>query len=85
MQLVHPNSASGCDHGNLTWIIDTAGEFLWGPWLWCNDAINLSQELAMSMHPQPIDPIPEETARVARAAFPTGNPYMRLRDELGVF
>ena len=39
----------------------------------------------MSMHPQPIDPIPEETARVAHAAFPKGNPYMRMRDELGVF
>ena len=37
------------------------------------------------MQPQPIDPIPEETARVARAAFPKGNPYMRMRDELGVF
>lgn len=27
--------------------------------------------------------IPEETARVARATFPKGNVYMRLRDELG--
>jgi transposase len=27
--------------------------------------------------------IPEETARIARAAFPKGNPYMRMRDELG--
>jgi transposase len=27
--------------------------------------------------------IPEETQRVARAAFPKGNPYMRLRDEMG--
>src|SRR5215210_6164861 len=27
--------------------------------------------------------IPEETARVARAAFPHGNPYLRMRDELG--
>jgi transposase len=26
--------------------------------------------------------IPEETIRVARAAFPKGNPYMRMRDEL---
>jgi transposase len=26
--------------------------------------------------------IPEETARVARAAFPKGNPYLTLRDEL---
>lgn len=39
----------------------------------------------MSLRPQLIDPIPEETARVARAAFPTGNPYMRMRDEFGVF
>jgi transposase len=28
-------------------------------------------------------PVPELTARVARAAFPKGNPYLRLRDELG--
>src|SRR5512143_1507559 len=28
--------------------------------------------------------IPEETARVARAAFPKGNPYMKLRDEVGL-
>jgi transposase len=28
--------------------------------------------------------IPEETIRVARAAFPKGNPYMKMRDELGV-
>lgn len=27
--------------------------------------------------------IPEETARVARAAFPKGNPYMLIRDTLG--
>jgi len=28
--------------------------------------------------------IPEETARIAKAAFPKGNPYMKMRDELGV-
>ncbi|MFL5661387.1 MAG: hypothetical protein ACJ8BW_08535 [Ktedonobacteraceae bacterium] len=28
-------------------------------------------------------PIPEETARVARALFPKGNRYMHLRDEFG--
>tara|TARA_B000000460_G_scaffold241792_1_gene208805 strand:+ start:191 stop:1840 length:1650 start_codon:yes stop_codon:yes gene_type:complete len=28
--------------------------------------------------------IPEETVRVARASFPKGNPYMTLRDELGL-
>jgi len=27
--------------------------------------------------------IPDETARVARAAFPNGNPYLRMRDALG--
>jgi transposase len=37
----------------------------------------------MSLHPQPMGPVPEETARVARAAFPRGNPCLRLRDELG--
>jgi len=37
----------------------------------------------MSMHPQAIGPIPEETVRVARAAFPRGNPYLTLRDQLG--
>ena len=28
--------------------------------------------------------IPEETVRVAQAAFPNGNVYMRMRDELGL-
>lgn len=37
----------------------------------------------MSLRPQPVPPIPAETARVARAAFPKGNLYMLLRDELG--
>jgi len=37
----------------------------------------------MSMNPQPIPDIPPETARVARAAFPKGNLYMWLRDNLG--
>jgi transposase len=37
----------------------------------------------MSMHPQPIGLVPEDTARVARAAFPKGNPYMQMRDVLG--
>src|SRR5947207_1114156 len=38
----------------------------------------------MSLHPQRPEPVPTETARVARAAFPRGNPYLRMRDELGV-
>jgi transposase len=37
----------------------------------------------MSLHPQEIPPMSEETRRVAQAAFPRGNAYMHLRDELG--
>jgi transposase len=38
----------------------------------------------MSLHRQPPSPsVPAETARVARAAFPKGNPYLTLRDDLG--
>lgn len=37
----------------------------------------------MSMQPQPISPVPEETARVAKAAFPKGSTYMQMRDVLG--
>ncbi|PZO22610.1 MAG: IS1182 family transposase [Leptolyngbya foveolarum] len=37
----------------------------------------------MSLHPQSIKPVPTETVRVAKAAFPKGNPYLTLRDELG--
>ena len=37
----------------------------------------------MSLRPEPIGPVPAETARVARAAFPKGHPCLRLRDELG--
>jgi transposase len=33
--------------------------------------------------PQPVPPAPDDTARIARAAFPRGNPYLRLRDRLG--
>ena len=37
----------------------------------------------MSLRPHALEPGPEETARVARAAFPKGNPYLTLRDALG--
>jgi transposase len=37
----------------------------------------------VSLKPSPVPDVPELTARVARAAFPKGNPYLRLRDELG--
>jgi len=35
------------------------------------------------LRPQPIGPVPEETALVASAAFPKGHPYLCLADELG--
>jgi transposase len=35
------------------------------------------------LRPQPIGLVPEETARIAHAAFPKGHPYLRLADELG--
>jgi len=34
------------------------------------------------LRPMPIEPIPPETARVTRAAFPKGNRYLRLADEM---
>jgi transposase len=34
------------------------------------------------LRPMPIEPGPPATARVARAAFPTGSRYLRLADEL---
>src|SRR5574341_265367 len=37
----------------------------------------------MSLRRQMIAPVPEDTERVARAAFPKGNVYMTLRDEFG--
>src|SRR5947199_7866501 len=37
----------------------------------------------MSLHPQAIPAIPEETIRVAHAVLPQGNVWMQMRDELG--
>jgi transposase len=37
----------------------------------------------MCLHPHAVPPIPEDTARVARAAFRKGNLFMRMRDEFG--
>src|SRR5438477_2107878 len=38
---------------------------------------------SMSLKSLPIPPVPEETARVAHAAFPRGNVAMQVRDTLG--
>lgn len=37
----------------------------------------------MSLKPAALDDIPAETARVAHAAFPHGNIYLKVRDQLG--
>lgn len=37
----------------------------------------------MSLILRPMPPVPDETARIALAVFRKGNPYLRLRDELG--
>lgn len=37
----------------------------------------------MSLHIDEVPPVPEETARIAHAAFPKGGPLLTLRDELG--
>ncbi len=38
----------------------------------------------MSLCPQTVPPVPEQTARIARLAFPKGNLYLQIRDEIGV-
>jgi transposase len=37
----------------------------------------------MSLPPREAPPVPDETRRIARAAFPEGNRYIRMRDALG--
>ena len=37
----------------------------------------------MSLRPEPVPPVPQETVRVVRAAFAEGTVHTRLRDELG--
>ncbi|MCI0710942.1 MAG: transposase [Chloroflexi bacterium] len=39
----------------------------------------------MTLHPQLIPAIPDDTREVAQAAFRKGNRYMQMRDELGTF
>jgi transposase len=39
----------------------------------------------MSLRTETIPEVPSETVRVARAAFPKGNLYLKMRDEPGTF
>ena len=38
----------------------------------------------MCLDPEYAISVPKETARIAQAAFPKGNIYMKMRDEIGV-
>src|SRR5260370_37884372 len=49
------------------------------------EIVNAPRRKHMSLHPQPIPAIPEETARVAHSSLPHGNESMQTRDELGTF
>ena len=37
----------------------------------------------MSLHPNPVPPVPAKTARIAHAAFPNSNIFLQVRDQLG--
>src|SRR3954470_5628431 len=67
--------------------MDTVGEFTAGRQTALLEGITLSRRplrgAPVSLKPSLVPDVPELTARVARAAFPKGNPYLRLRDELG--
>ena len=69
--------------------IDADGKFVRGlkGWLQAVKCYSLYQtylvELLMSLKPAALDHIPDQTARLARAAFPNGNIYRKVRDELG--
>src|SRR5262249_47882758 len=49
-----------------------------------NRNVDKRRRKAMSLHPQKLPEIPEETARIAKILFSKGNKYMWLRDELDV-
>jgi hypothetical protein len=48
---------------------------------WSKDA--RKERESMSLQKSSIPPIPPETVLVAKAALPSGNVYMQMRDELG--
>jgi transposase len=35
----------------------------------------------MSLKPEPIGPIPQETVRLAKAVFPEGSTFIKMRDD----
>jgi transposase len=43
----------------------------------------MGERKEMALKPNAIPPVPDKTKTVAQAAFPQGNLYMQMRDELG--
>src|SRR5690349_16547636 len=62
--------------------VDTVGEVGWAA-AEGYAAAGPPRRRSAVLKPSPIGPVPEGTARVARAAFRKGNPLLKLRDELG--
>jgi transposase len=48
-----------------------------------NPCEHASRSLHLSLRPYPMSAVPTDTARVAQAAFPTGNLSMTRQDKLG--
>src|ERR687890_2796054 len=46
-------------------------------------AVPGTSRLAMCLHPASPLPVPDDTAKIARRAFPRGNLLLSLRDKLG--
>ena len=69
----------------LTHVADTVGEVAMQPLAGLRRSKVARLEAAgMSLRPQSaVPPVPDDTSRVARAAFRRGNPYVLLRDRLG--
>ena len=46
-----------------------------------NERVTETRRESLSLHPQPIPAIPEETVRIAQAVLPKGTVWMRMREE----
>lgn len=78
----------GNDPTPYSWLsrnLDTDGEFdrAGAYWIRTPEIQLLPEASNMCLHPRSVDPVPEQTARVARAAFPKGTIYMTMKDTLG--
>ncbi len=50
-----------------------------------SEANFVDHRIVMSLQPYRINPVPVSTSQVAQAAFPKGNLYLTMRDEIGTF